>query len=157
MESVGITALAQRKRELETELAGLKSQNEIAARKGAELAEGATALVERIRDLEKQILDLDTAATDAIESAKNASRKASETFSGINTLLDDGLRLLEAITKKADDQAKRHGEFLEEEKTKREYLLEEGVKLDVRKKDVEVFKKRLQEFYTKHNLGTVIL
>lgn len=155
--STQIFELGEAKRKLELATNEAKSVYESETKKANDAAEAATALQTRIEELTRSIQEIGDLGNVSIEKASEAILAAIEILKEVGRISESAL----AGVKKADDTITKRLEELaaakEEGKKRSEVMVREGERLNVLKKDLDIYRNRLQTRYNEQGLGELIL
>ena len=157
MQTKILTPLYEKKRELEASIVSLKSQFEIAERNSKEASANATDLSDRIARLGVEIEEMEKGAVEATKSAQGA---VSEGIMGVKEVIstfEKGIQAIKALDARLEGTISK---IAEAEKTEKEILEEinrENGKLEVFRRDLDIYKTRLERKYKELGLGELIL
>lgn len=155
--STKIFELGERKRELELETNKAQSIYDVETKKAGEAAVAATALQQRVEDLVVSVEEAEGLGLEGVKKASEAIASATEILREIGKISEGAL---ESVKKVDAVIAKRMEELklAKEEDAQRTLLIvKEGEKLNILKKDLDIYRNRLQTRYNELGLGELIL
>jgi chromosome segregation ATPase len=155
--NLALTPLYTKKRELETEIASLASQKEIAQKGSREAQEAVTEINTRIGRLQAEIEQLEKQAEKAVTDAQEVVSGAIEAVRGATGAVEAAVAILKDLETRADAATARAEEARKVQEGRIVEIARENGVLDVRKRDLDIYKVRLQRKYDELGLGTLIL
>lgn len=155
--STRIFELGEEKRRIELATNVAKSVYESETKKANDAAEAATVLQTRIEELSRSVQEVGNLGNISIEKADDTITAAVEVLREVGRISESALESIKradlTITKRLEELVVAK----EEDARRNEMLVKEGERLNVLKKDLDIYRKRLQTRYNELGLGELIL
>lgn len=152
-----LTPLYEKKRELEAEIVSLKSQCEVNNTKAKGIAEQVTDLNETFKKLEDFIDRTEKLGMEALEAVESVITEGVEALQQANKGVDTAIALLDRVTAEIDKKEAKLTEIEAQKKDRIKEINRENEKLEVKKRDLDIYFNRLQNKYYKLGLGELVL
>ena len=144
MRSQALTPLFEKKRELETKIATLKSQCEVEEGKTRGASEALTDLNIRLDSLNKLIGEVEKLGDEAVSAVSKVIEGGQEAASEATRAVDGAYVLLRGIESKIAEKESQLAKTKEEQEARIREINEENAKLEVRKKDLQIYQGRIE-------------
>lgn len=152
-----ISLLYDKKREIETEIAGLKVREETERRRFREAAAAADGLDERVKDLEEQVVAVQKLSDEAVTVCHQLINQTTETMQESERMIEASEQILIALQAEITVQELVLKGFERREKERLAHVAKETERLDTMRVDLHLYKERLQEKYYELGLGKLNL
>ena len=152
-----LTPLFEKKRELETLITTLKSQCEIDERKSRETAEALTDLNTRLENLNKLIEAIEQIGEEAVVSVSGVITESLEAVKGAVGLVDKTYELLRQLGAKVAESELKLENTKKEQAERLDEINRENGKLAILKKDLDIYRDRLEKKAYELGFGELIL
>jgi hypothetical protein len=155
--STQIFELGEKKRQVEVETNKATSIYETESKKAAEATDLVTSLHTKISELTDVSEQINNLGTDSVKEANDAVAASIVVLRSMGNIADAILLAVAkadgVITQRIEDLNKAKADFA----TKNEEQVKEGERLQVLKKDLDIYRNRLQIRYNELGLGDLIL
>lgn len=157
MQNISLTPLYEKKHELEKLIVRLVQKSEVEDRKFKESAEAATAVQDRITQLESTILDMTQIGEDAVLALTETVTKTIQVMEVSDACIKKTTEILQKLEYSIKNRISRLEEIKTSQNIRSMDILRENENLEIRKKDLSIYQKRIEKFYKDNDLGEVIL
>lgn len=130
-------------------LAELKSQEEITERKLREAGQGLAGIAEQKELLEEQIKILADNLFELTGDAKSIMVESLEGIKKSNEILDKHIEVIRKLGLKIEQETRNLDEIKDRQKIAHNQILEESRVLSIRKNDLDIYQRRVEEEYKK--------
>lgn len=154
-QNLALTPLYNKKRELETLIATLHSQKDIALRESTEASENVTEIRTRIAKLEEEVASMEKEALESLTKAGEAVLKGIEAVKDGRQVVEGVVSMLKALETRVDELIAKAEKSKEDHKNTLAEISRENELIDASWRDVKVIKGRLQKKSDELNLGPI--
>lgn len=152
-----LTPVYQKKKELEAEIAALAQKRDIEKRRCDEAVEAADAVHKRLKDLESTIELVGKHGEEIVGNLSRIIDEAKLTVDSSVAVIDNTMNILNKLDGEINVKIASVKKLDGEEKARIQKINLENDKLDVRRRDLQIYFDRLQKRFDEHGLGKLIL
>jgi len=152
-----LTPVYQKKILLEEECSKLAQKRDIEDQKFKDAAASATEVSIRLEELKKTVEDVAKHGESALDTLSSIIKEASMTVDSSLAIINHTMDIMTKLDGKITERIESIKKLDAEEQTRLDRIVADNNKLDLRRKDLQIYHERLQLKFDEHGLGKVIL